>query len=347
MKPTFMLRGGEKDRPKKIGWWLVLCTLLSLGMIVLGALTRLTQSGLSIVDWKPVTAWLPPMNDVAWQAAFDAYKQFPEYQRVNFSMDLAGYKSIYWLEYAHRLLGRIIGFVFAIPMFWWWSRGVLPRFLRGRMLGLLVLGGMQGFVGWFMVQSGLVDVPHVSAYRLTIHLLLATFLFAGLWWSALDVFFPESYSVNKSTRNRACVFLLLVWTTITAGGLVAGNRAGLIMADWPTMGGQWIPDGLVSMTPLWRNLLDNIITIQFQHRMLAYCVVLFAIFQFWTMVRDGVHGRITRLGFFVVLAVLVQVSLGVGTLLLGVTPAIAACHQGMGMLVLAVSLMLCHRMSSP
>lgn len=327
-----------------IGVWLMLVALLVFAMIVLGGVTRLTGSGLSMVEWRPVTGWLPPLSLEGWEREFEAYRAFPEYQKINRGMSLAEFKQIYWFEYAHRLLGRIIGLAFALPFLVFLLRRAVPRVLVPRLVGLFILGGLQGAVGWFMVQSGLVDRPEVSHYRLAVHLGLAFLIFGALFWTALaclrgypgnDAAAPPPPGRRRMRELRPGLLLLVLVSVQTlAGALVAGLNAGLIYNTWPLMDGQLVPSGIGMLSPWWLNVFENLALVQFQHRILAYLIVLVAI---WLWLR----ARGTEASFsagLVVAAVLFQVALGIVTLLMAVPVSLGAAHQGGAAVLLAVLL---------
>lgn len=322
---------------RAIGIWLLVVTALVFGMIVLGGVTRLTESGLSMVEWRPVTGWLPPLSQEAWEAEFAAYRNYPEYQKVNFGMSLAEFKFIYWFEFAHRLLGRIIGLVFFIPFVVFLVRRAVPRRLVPRLAGLLVLGGLQGAVGWYMVQSGLVDRPDVSQYRLAMHLGLAFVIFAALFWTAMTCLrgggLPSAYRpADPRLREQVWltgILLALAFLQILAGAFVAGINAGMTYNTWPLMDGRFVPAGLGLLSPWWANLFENVTTVQFQHRMLGYLVLLAAALLWLRARRTAAAGTAAA----VLLLVVLQVLAGIVTLLLVVPVPVAAFHQAGAVIV--------------
>ena len=298
-------------------------------MIVLGGVTRLTESGLSIVEWRPISGVLPPMSEAAWRQAFVDYQQFPEYQAINNGMDLAAFKRIYWFEYAHRMLGRLIGLVFLIPFIGFIFARVLPRSLIVKLWMAFLLGALQGGMGWYMVQSGLVSDPHVSQYRLTAHLLLATVIYGILLWLAIDLVSAKTARIVgarpgwMTARWIAIVLLCMV----ASGGFVAGTHAGFVYNTFPTMNGEWWPAEILSLTPIWRNFFENVVTIQFVHRTLALLVAV-SIVGFWLQILRRDDGRRMRVAAHILAgALLVQLSLGVATLLLRVPVWLGALHQ--------------------
>ncbi|MCC7033678.1 MAG: COX15/CtaA family protein [Acidobacteria bacterium] len=326
--------------------WLLTCAALVLLIVVVGGFTRLTHSGLSIVEWAPVTGVVPPLTGAQWQDAFEQYRQTPEYQKVNRGMSLEAFKGIYWVEWAHRLLGRLVGLVFFLPAVYWWARGRVPRSLVPRLAGLFALGGLQGVVGWYMVASGLVDVPRVSPYRLAAHLLLAAVVFAGLVWTALDLLRPEpapGRPVSDRMRHLANAVVVVVLMVIVSGAFVAGTRAGFAFNTFPLMGGRWIPEGLFAVRPLWTNLFENPVTVQFGHRLLALALSLLVLLLWWQLTRRW-RPAATRAAASLLLGGLVlQVALGVSTLLYVVPTRLAVTHQGNAFVLLGLALLVRHR----
>jgi len=334
--------GAKTDRSegwgpdRKIAIWLLCVAALVFVMVAVGGITRLTESGLSIVTWKPVSGVVPPLSEAEWMAEFDEYRQYPEYQKVNRGMTLSEFKYIFWWEYGHRLLGRLIGVAFAVPLLIFWVKGYIRPELRPRLLGLLVLGGLQGLMGWYMVMSGLVDRPDVSHYRLTAHLSLALIIFAALVWVALGLLRPDRGEASFRDRNPALwrIFLCLVGLIILQillGGFVAGLKAGLIYNTWPLMGGGLAPSDLWFLDPWWLNIFENRSTIQFNHRMVAYAVVAVAAVLWWKLRGTQVSGPANAL-----LAVIgVQFVLGILTLIHVVPVALGATHQAVAVIVVA------------
>lgn len=326
---------------RAIAFWLFGVAALVALMVVIGGLTRLTESGLSMVEWRPVTGWLPPLSEAAWTAEFEKYKQFPEYQKINLGMTLEGFKSIFWLEYIHRLLGRIIGLAFALPMLWFWLRGSIPAGVKRHLVAMLLLGGAQGALGWFMVASGLVDHPDVSHYRLTAHLGLAFFIFGYLLWGGLSLL-RQGRMTGCGGGGIAAVLAILVFLQILSGGLVAGLNAGLAHNTWPLMDGAFVPKGLLVMQPGWLNVFENAMTVQFQHRMGAYAVAILAIA---TAIR--LKGQTpTGLRHALLTVVTLQILLGILTLLHHVPIALGTLHQAGAVVVLGVAVALWHDRSA-
>tara|TARA_R110001599_G_scaffold353881_1_gene602084 strand:- start:75052 stop:76092 length:1041 start_codon:yes stop_codon:yes gene_type:complete len=331
---------------RQVASWLLLCAVVILGMILLGGVTRLTNSGLSMVEWKPLVGVVPPLSEQAWQETFDKYRQFPEYQKVNRGMSLDDFKSIFMYEYLHRVLGRLIGVLFLLPLLYFAWRGRIQQSLMPKLLVLFFLGGCQGLLGWYMVKSGLVDNPRVSQYRLTAHLGLAVAIYAYMIWLALDLLFradpSRSTPVARPHAGFSRVLVGLVYFMILSGGLVAGTRAGFAYSTWPLMGDSFIPRGLYAGTPAWLDIFEDITTVQFNHRIFAYLLtVLIGIFAM-LVYRSGVGGR-GKMAVTLLLVVLAgQLVMGISTLLLHVPVALAAAHQGGAMLLLTATLYTSH-----
>ncbi|MEO3427295.1 COX15/CtaA family protein [Pelagibius sp. CAU 1746] len=325
-----------------VGIWLLGCAAMVLAMAVIGAITRLTESGLSIMEWAPLTGALPPLSQAEWERVFALYRQIPEYQQVNAGMSLAEFKTIFWWEYIHRLWGRLIGVVFALPLAWFWWRGRIDRALGKQLLIALALGAAQGGLGWFMVASGFADRTDVSQYRLTAHLALALVIYGYLFWLALGVLWPRperSHDPAVATLRRALLALIaLVALTIASGGFVAGLNAGLSYNTFPLMDGELIPLGYGDLSPWIANLFENIAAVQFNHRLLAVTTVALALaLWFWSLSRDiapAAHGGFAALAILA----LIQLALGIITLLLVVPVALGALHQAGAILVLTATL---------
>ncbi len=326
----------ERLAARRVGWWLIACSLLVFAMVVLGGVTRLTGSGLSMVDWDPVMGAVPPLSFADWQHAFDQYKQFPEYRLKNHGMSLAEFQVIYAFEYAHRMLGRFIGLAFFLPLAYFALRRQIPAGMGSRLVTLLLLGGAQGFLGWFMVESGLSDVPHVSHYRLTAHLLLAVAIYAVMTWTAFSLLQPGARAAPGSglLRRLGGLMLVLVFVTLGSGGLVAGLKAGLSYNTFPLMAESLVPEGLFNLTPWWSNFFDNGTLVQFDHRVLGIAVAGTGLVLWATTLRRPAEAPPALRAHLLLAAVAVQVALGISTLVLRVPVALAAAHQGGGLLVL-------------
>jgi heme a synthase len=335
-------RNGDADA---VGRWLLLCCSTLLALVMLGGATRLTESGLSIVDWRPVTGVLPPLGEAAWLEEFDRYRDSPQYQQVNRGMSLDDFRTIFWYEYGHRLLARVLGLLFALPLAWFWWRGTIPSRARWPLFGILLLGAAQGYMGWYMVKSGLVDIPRVSAYRLAAHLGLALLIYAWMFWLALRMLRPRLQAATGDGALRVFyrVLLALVALTILYGAFVAGQRAGYAYNTFPLMAGQWVPDGMLALEPLWRNAFENPTLLQFVHRCLAIgtLAVVLAGWGFWRF-RVTERGQRNALDLLAATALL-QVGLGIATLLLHVPVSLGTLHQGGAVVMLSAVLLLGHR----
>jgi cytochrome c oxidase assembly protein subunit 15 len=315
--------------------WLVVVAAMIFFMIVLGALTRLTESGLSMVEWKPITGWLPPLSAEAWRAELQKYLSSPQGRLVNRSFTVAEFQQIFWLEFVHRLWGRLIGVVFALPLAWFWVTGRLSPALKPRLAIMLVLGGMQGALGWAMVASGLVDRPSVSHYRLAAHLLLAVALYGYTVWLVLELGDRSARRDDPRTRRKASALIGFVLVVMTFGALMAGLRAGLSHNTFPTMSGYWVPPGMFDLRPGWINPFENGTTVQFIHRWLAKLAVLGVL---------SLLIRVRRPETWAAAAMaLLQLSLGIATILSGVDVALASLHQAGAVLLLTTLIVVRHR----
>jgi cytochrome c oxidase assembly protein subunit 15 len=327
---------------RAVAIWLLVCCGLVFVMVVLGGFTRLTGSGLSMADWRPLMGWLPPFSDAEWQRVFSLYQQTPEFLKVNSHMDVAAFKSIFWLEFLHRLLGRTIGIVFIIPFVFFFAKGYIKAAEWPKYLLMFVLGGLQGVLGWYMVKSGLVDNPHVSQYRLTAHLFAAFGIYAYMFWVAMSLLFPASGKEKHPWYPKALGLTILTSTTIISGGFVAGLKAGKIYNTFPMMGDYWIPPGTMALEPFWRNFFDNMITVQFDHRVLAITTLLVVI-GFWFKARQADLPSRSRPAVNAMLhTVVLQVVLGITTLLLSVPVILGATHQAVAMLLFTIALYVTH-----
>ncbi len=314
-----------------IAWLGVLCAIL-VAMVVVGGVTRLTGSGLSMVDWRPITGALPPLNESEWQAVFEAYKQYPQYEAENAGMDLEAFKGIFFWEYFHRLLGRAIGLIFFVPLVIFWLRGQIEHRFKVPLVIALVLGGSQGLLGWYMVQSGLVDIPRVSHYRLAAHLSLALAILAYLFWLMLSMARVPTAPVGRSVALMIWVLAGLLVAQIVYGAFTAGIRAGYGYNTWPLMNGEFMAPAVFFMKPWWINLFESTATIQFIHRWLAVVVVVVAV-AVWIAVRNqGVQIRWAAALF--VAALFCQFGIGVLTLVHVVPLSLGVLHQGWACVVL-------------
>ncbi len=332
----------KKDR-RAISYWLAACALMIVVMVMVGGYTRLSGSGLSITTWKPVHGTLPPLNAQQWQEEFDAYKASPQYQKINSGMDMAGFESIFWPEFLHRLLGRLIGIVFFIPLIVFALRGSLTRAFGWRLAGIFALGGAQGLMGWLMVKSGLVDMPHVSHIRLAAHFLLALLIFTLILWALLDVWKSRRAKLAKNpARSWYKAWLALLPLQLLLGAFMSGLHGGLIYNTYPTMNGQWLPEESFSISPIYMNFIENIALIQFMHRTLALLVVCGFLF-WWYSHREYVKkNALGRDCIRVALIIAVQFSLGVLTLLHQSPLWLALSHQFLAVILLAQAIVLMH-----
>jgi len=327
---------------RAIRLWLYSVAALVAAMVLVGGVTRLTESGLSITEWRPVMGTLPPLSGRDWQDAFEKYQAIPQYGALNPDMGLDQFKTIFWWEWTHRLLGRLIGGAFLLPFLWFLWRGWVAPPLRPRLWFIFALGGLQGAVGWWMVASGLADRIEVSQYRLAAHLLLACAIYVALIWTAWQL---GGGAPTREGREGArlgvssLVLLILVLAQMYLGALVAGLRAGHAYNSWPLIDGTLIPSGaqLFAEAPPWRNFFENMLTVQFDHRMLAYVVFIAALLHAVDVART-VKDRAERVAAFALLAaVTLQAALGVATLLLRVPLPVALLHQAMAMIVLTIA----------
>jgi heme a synthase len=334
--------------PKILPAWLFVCCGLILLMVVIGGITRLTLSGLSITEWNPVIGIVPPLTRAQWAAAFAHYQQVPEYRALHYGMSLTDFKVIYFWEYTHRLLGRIIGLAFAVPLVWFWGRGSLPRRLVAPLVGILALGFAQGLLGWYMVKSGLADRVEVSQYRLVAHLALALALYSLILWTALGLARgPGNAQIGPGWRRAAEAVIALVGLTIAAGGFVAGTRAGLIYNTFPLMDGRLIPAGYDQLHPFVRNWFETIPAIQFDHRALAM-VTGGAVLLLWAVgLRRPFPAPARTVLWVLFAAAAIQVALGISTLLLVVPISLAAAHQAGAVLLLTAAIVFRHTLRTP
>ncbi|MEM1152735.1 MAG: COX15/CtaA family protein [Pseudomonadota bacterium] len=334
----------ENDR--QVATWLLICAGVLLGMILLGGVTRLTNSGLSMVDWRPVTGIIPPLTEQAWLDEFEQYRQYPEYQKVNKGMSLDAFKSIFMYEYLHRVLGRLIGLVYLLPLLYFAWRGQIRRGMTPKLVLLFFLGGCQGLLGWYMVKSGLVDNPRVSQYRLTAHLGLAVLIYAYMLWLAFDLLFQRAPGtgppVSRPNARFSKVLIALVYLMILTGGLVAGTRAGYAYSTWPLMGDSFFPPGLYAWTPAWLAMFEDVTTIQFNHRMFAYGLTILLCLFAWRVYRSAVGPKANLAVALVLVALALQLVLGISTIVLHMPIALAAAHQVGAILLLSAVLFASH-----
>jgi cytochrome c oxidase assembly protein subunit 15 len=334
------------DRRAAALWLAACCTLVFL-MVVVGGITRLTGSGLSIVEWQPVAGVLPPMNDAQWQELFGKYRKTPEFEQRNHGLDLEGFTKIFWWEYAHRLLGRVIGVVFLLPFLWFLFKGKLDEDVAWKLGGIFILGGLQGALGWFMVQSGLVHEPRVDSLRLAAHLGLAFIIYGAMLWVAMDLVKRERVNNTDGLRGRTGAMVALVFLQVLAGALVAGIHAGKAYNTFPLMDGHFIPPDIALLEPWWANLAYNMATVQFAHRILAVAVALMAVGLWLEVRRDLPNARAAFWSNVLLVAVALQFTLGVLTLLTGVPVNLGVLHQAGAVAVFSVALALRHALREP
>ncbi len=336
---------------RQIAVWLLVCCAMVFATLVVGGVTRLTHSGLSIVEWQPLIGTLPPLNSGEWNEVFQKYQQTPEYLQVNRGMSLDEFKTIFYWEYVHRLLGRSIGLVFLLPFAYFLLRGKIERTLTLKLIAMFLLGGLQGAMGWYMVKSGLVDDPRVSQYRLTAHLGLAFIIFAAMAWVALGLLaergkaaLPALDPALRKVQTFAGWLALLVFVMVLSGGLVAGLHAGLTYNSFPLMHGYVVPPDMFMLEPWYLNFFNNPGTVQFDHRLIAWLLI-FLLPYFWYRASQLALSPRARLASHVLLSIFaLQLALGIATLLLVVPVPLAAAHQAGAMLLFAALLWLNHEL---
>jgi cytochrome c oxidase assembly protein subunit 15 len=321
--------------------WLLAVAALMVVTLLVGGTTRLTESGLSIVEWKPVTGVLPPLDEASWQAEFDKYKTIPQYRERNRGMTLDEFKTIYWWEWSHRLLARLAGAAFLLPFLWFLWRGWVEPPLRARLWAIFGLGGALGMVGWWMVASGLVDRVSVAPYRLGFHLTLACVVYAAILWTAQGLCARDPQFVPPRIRASAIGLLMLVLVQIYLGALVAGLRAGLAYNTWPLIDGAFVPEAsrLFLIEPAWRNFFENVLTVQFDHRMVAYLLLLCALLHAADAVRAVKRGPAVAGALAFAVAVTLQAALGIVALIYQAPLALALMHQTMAIAVLTIAVL--------
>lgn len=322
--------------------WLGTIALMIALTAIVGAATRLTGSGLSITEWQPIMGILPPFGEAAWQDAFEKYKAIPQYIQLNKGMSLEAFKSIFWWEWGHRLLARSIGAVVLLPLLVFWGRKQIPRGLTPRLIGLLVLGGLQGAAGWYMVKSGLADRVDVSQYRLALHLGLAVAIFGLTLWTLFKLD-PDQHrshlvSITPAQRLVATTLVALLYVQVLLGALVAGLKAGRTFNTWPLMDAALIPGGLGQLSPFWRNLFENPALVQFNHRLLAYGLLVLGLAHAWSLQRTADDERVRFSAHLLAVLMLGQAALGIWTLLAWVPVHLGVAHQAGALIVFAAAL---------
>ena len=334
------------DSQRAVRAWLFSVAALIAIMVLVGGATRLTESGLSIVEWKPVTGALPPLDQAQWEQAFEAYRQIPQYRQLNAGMTLSEFKTIFWWEWSHRLLGRVIGVVYLLPFLYFLWRGGMGSELKRRLWLIFGLGALQGAVGWWMVASGLSERIEVSQYRLATHLVLALLIFAAVVWTLRRLSERPSLVVSLRLKITSAALLVLTFAQLYLGALVAGLRAGLIYNTWPDIDGAFIPSGarLWFEQPWWRNLFENTLTVQFEHRMTAYALLAIALLHALDAIVSRA-GAAARGALWLAAAVTLQALLGILTLINQVPLAFALSHQAVAILVLTLAVLQAERLA--
>src|SRR5436309_3332516 len=319
-RPSMPLTSHDHDfavRRRVLRLWLLAVAALMMMTLVVGGATRLTESGLSIVEWKPLTGALPPLSEGAWAEEFDKYKTIPQFQQLNSAMRLGEFKTIFWWEWTHRLMGRLIGAAFLLPFLWFLMRSWVTPELRWRLWAIFALGALQGAVGWWMVASGLSERVEVSQYRLATHLVLALLIFASVVWTLRRLAERAPIAGPARLKITGVALLVLIFVQLYLGALVAGLRAGLVYNTWPEIDGSLVPAAarLWFETPWWRNLFDNVLTVQFEHRMTAYVLFVLAALHALDAVRSRVGAAAVSGALWLFVAIAVQATLGILTLL--------------------------------
>jgi heme a synthase len=327
---------------RAIGIWLFVVAGMVAAMVVIGGITRLTGSGLSMVEWRPLIGWLPPLSEEQWVRTFALYQNSPQYLKVNAWMGLEDFRQIFWWEYVHRLWGRVIGLVFVLPFGWFIVRGMVRRRLIPSLVFLLILGGIQGGVGWWMVKSGLVDDPSVSQYRLTVHLGLAFLILGVLLWTGLSLFSSERRGASASLYRHAVLAVAFVVVSVLAGALVAGLHAGLIYNTFPLMEGTVLPPDYANLSPFWLNAVENPSAVQFHHRVAAIATVLVVVTLLVRVTKSDLPPHRRLPAHVLAGLVLIQAALGISTLIFGVPIDLAVAHQTGGVALFAAAVWVAH-----
>jgi heme a synthase len=334
--------------PRAVRWWLIAIAALIAIMVLVGGATRLTESGLSIVEWKPVAGTLPPLNDAQWREAFEGYQTIPQYRELNAGMSLDEFKTIFWWEWSHRLLGRFIGVAYLLPFLWFLWRGALSADLKRRLWIVFGLGALQGAVGWWMVASGLTQRVEVSQLRLATHLVLALLIYAAIIWTLRRLSERQSAIASSRLKIAAMALLMLTFVQLYLGALVAGLRAGRVYNTWPEIDGALFPSAarLFFEQPWWRNLFDNTLTVQFEHRMIAYTLFVLAILHAIDAVRSRAGSAAVNGAVLLAVAVMLQAALGILTLLHQVPILLALAHQAVAIVVLTLAILQAERLAA-
>lgn len=342
---TLSAQAHPRAADRVLGRWLLALSGMVLVQVLLGAVTRLTDSGLSIMEWRPILGAIPPLSDAEWERVFAIYRGIAEYKVVNAGMTLEGFKAIFWWEYLHRLWGRVIGIAFLLPFLWFWARGQLRGGRARRLMAIFFLGGLQGLMGWIMVMSGFADRTDVSQYRLVAHLMLALLIYGMLLWQALDLLLPEGIAagaLRDTLQRHGRVMMALIVLEIALGGFVAGLDAGLIYNNFPMMGEHWIAPDLFFQSPWWINFTENPATVQFLHRLTAGFVAVSLITFVVRARRSDLPAELKRRCYYLPFGLLLQAMLGIATLLLVVPLPLAVAHQAGAFLLFSLGLFALH-----
>lgn len=327
------------DRAVRLWLWFIAALLLA--MITVGGATRLTDSGLSITEWQPLLGTIPPLTEAHWQEALEKYRQIPQYQLINKGMSLEEFKFIYWWEWGHRFLGRIIGLAFALPLAVFWFMGALRPGYPAKLTGVLALGGLQGVIGWYMVKSGLVDRVDVSQYRLALHLTVAFVILALVVWLARNLLFTEGERHRAAKSQWASVLAPLIvaamFLQVMLGAFVAGLKGGLVYNTWPIMNGDIVPYDLLAIEPWYLNPFENPVMAQFNHRLLAYAITVMAALELWRVLRSNAPQVVKGSAILLAAGILAQVALGIWTLLAAVPIGLGIAHQAVAAVVLMIA----------
>ncbi|MTI08734.1 COX15/CtaA family protein [Curvivirga aplysinae] len=326
---------------RNIGLWLALSAFMVFMMMIIGAITRLTESGLSMVEWRPFIGWIPPIGVEEWTRVFELYKQTSEYQLANFGMSLEEFQNIFWWEYIHRVWGRMIGIVYGLPFFWFLLRGQIPKGYKRHFTALLLLGGFQGVIGWWMVKSGFVDRTDVSQYRLATHLGVAFLILGYLIWVMLDFLAPIEQgrkAVQRSFRRVGAMAHAVIFFTAISGALVAGLGAGRVFNDWPFMDGEFFPNGYFWRDPWWINFFETVQSVQFNHRSMAYLTAIVIIWLWIASKRHDLAPRAKNAINALFGMLILQIALGISTLMLAVPMHLAVTHQAGAAITFALSI---------
>lgn len=348
MSATTRQQAGSAAGMRGVRVWLIIVAALVVCTLMVGGATRLTESGLSIVEWKPVTGTLPPLTDAEWTRQFEAYKTIPQYREMNHGMSLSEFKTIFWWEWGHRLLGRLIGAVYLLPFLWFLWRGFLSTDLKRKLWVIFVMGGAQGAIGWWMVKSGLTERVSVSQYRLAIHFMLALLIYSAIVWTLRRLRNRPAVMAPARLRITSRILLGLVFLQLYFGALVAGLRAGKVFNTWPEIDGALIPSAarLFFEEPWWRNFFDNTLTVQFSHRMIAYVLLVVVVVHAIDAIRSRASFAVVSGALWLFAAVTLQAIIGIATLLYGVPIDLGLAHQATAIVVLTLALFQAERLGA-